>query len=183
MSRRSLRGSPPLAREQPPGGVATEGLARITPARAGTTFCVELGEQFRRDHPRSRGNNYQASLQFHPVRGSPPLAREQRLQIIGICLVPGITPARAGTTKIIRPFWPGAEDHPRSRGNNTFRRGSECATVGSPPLAREQQTYFAPCKKDGGITPARAGTTPICFDFRPVNRDHPRSRGNNSRHQ
>ena len=71
-------GSPPLAREQPKRVVLRRGESGITPARAGTTIlsrnpCACIG-----DHPRSRGNNSSGALLSPDIRGSPPLAREQR---------------------------------------------------------------------------------------------------------
>ena len=95
---------------------------------------------FLQDHPRSRGNNLPYWAVVGTVAGSPPLAREQPISPEDMRYGMRITPARAGTTnmreakKIIR------EDHPRSRGNNYQNSVGAYADMGSPPLAREQQS-------------------------------------------
>ena len=68
-------GSPPLAR-----GIRkycremgyTHG---ITPACAGNTQNLTLGEAIDRDHPRLRGEYSEMSLHHYGKPGSPPLAR------------------------------------------------------------------------------------------------------------
>ena len=131
----------------------------ITPAHAGTTNsfnCVTLTCQ---DHPRSCGNNYPAVLLAFYQTGSPPLMREQLSGCSSSVLSNGITPAHAGTTSwrsCIRPFH---EDHPRSCGNNLTFSVCLIASLGSPPLMREQPLTAATTSGQSGITPAHAGTT------------------------
>ena len=93
----------------------------------------------------------------------------------------GITPARAGTTFLFPPCCTVAWDHPRSRGNNSAALRLTEANRGSPPLAREQLTCIIRLRNNGGITPARAGTTAFWFFCWRGFQDHPRSRGNNQR--
>ena len=91
-------GSPPLAREQQ-GTVATAYVQlRITPARAGTTALRKSQKATNEDHPRSRGNNQCNPCAWVAHKGSPPLAREQRILTIRMLQQSRITPARAGTT-------------------------------------------------------------------------------------
>ena len=147
-------GSPPLAR-----GIRkycremgyTHG---ITPACAGNTQNLTLGEAIDRDHPRLRGNTtsgqtvitavwdrprlrgeYSAldALNLFGV-GSPPLARG----ILGNELTPlwktGITPACAGNTSIRNRQYIILRDHPRLRGEYTKKNPIFTAFSQSLPL-------------------------------------------------
>ena len=71
-----------------------------------------------KDHPRSRGNHFDCVYNWDHNLGSPPLAREPLYSLFRKIEMPGITPARAGTTVLdsssAKPPW----DHPRSRGNH-----------------------------------------------------------------
>ena len=71
---------------------------RITPACAGTTCRTRRPCFSGRDHPRLRGNNLFTASRNVAARGSPPLAREQLCGISSSLVLPGITPAFAGTT-------------------------------------------------------------------------------------
>ena len=115
-------------------------------------------------------------------RGSPPLAREQRLRGRRRFLAMGITPARAGTTEPDKQRLHEQEDHPRSRGNNHICSNPSNAQPGSPPLAREQLK----CRGNSPLrirsTPARAGPAFGVGMWALPSGDHPRSRGNNQIH-
>ena len=52
-------------------------------------------------------------------------------------LIPGITPACAGTTKAVAHTGEGREDHPRVCGNHNVERELTYEYVGSPPRVRE----------------------------------------------
>ena len=98
-------GSPPLVRERPVKTALRCIFLGITPARAGKTpeWCqlVCRGQ----DHPRSCGkdDNGFSSKSFSP--GSPPLVRERLTTPPGTVLLTGITPARAGKTKIVKGWF------------------------------------------------------------------------------
>ena len=175
-----IAGSPPLAREQPIRYRHPAGGAGITPACAGTTYQEALFAAGAGDHPRLRGNNADGPGEFKPIQGSPPLAREQ-LSDSRVTFVPsGITPACAGTTMRTSSGTTPLRDHPRLRGNNGYNAFEQRGQLGSPPLAREQRKLSLYSLRDGGITPACAGTTLTASSVSAQFRDHPRLRGNNS---
>ena len=74
-------------------------------------------------------------------------------------MMPGITPACAGTTVGIVSRLLEIRDHPRLRGNNQLFILWYPAHTGSPPLAREQLKQMQTQTGMIGITPACAGTT------------------------
>ncbi|CAG7844725.1 hypothetical protein USB125703_00972 [Pseudoclavibacter triregionum] len=152
-------GSPPLAR----GARAAVGRAHwrigITPARAGSTASWCRWGRPSRDHPRSRGEHVIPDFDDAGKPGSPPLARGAHGKGGRRRVLPGITPARAGSTSTrrSRPRWP--RDHPRSRGEHSNSSRNAAMTSGSPPLARGAQGDVAARSACHGITPARAGST------------------------
>ena len=91
-------GSPPLAR-----GIRkycremgyTHG---ITPACAGNTQNLTLGEAIDRDHPRLRGEYFYCESLRMEVVGSPPLARGIHSKFTTNSTTSRITPACAGNT-------------------------------------------------------------------------------------
>ena len=93
-----IRGSPPLAREQPYWPERIASWIRITPACAGTTKWVTNQFDYPKDHPRLRGNNSRRATGKTQGIGSPPLAREQPADATVSTIETGITPACAGTT-------------------------------------------------------------------------------------
>ena len=68
-------------------------------------------------------------------------------------------------------------DHPRLRGEYTFKAMSMVEKLGSPPLARGILGQGLSNVGSGGITPACAGNTPFLRQNATVSRDHPRLRG------
>ena len=90
-----------------------------------------------------------------------------------------ITPAHAGTTLGRSTILTSLEDHPRSRGDNSFTDPRVRNIVGSPPLTRGQPCLFPVEAAPSGITPAHAGTTNIYSGWQGILQDHPRSRGDN----
>ena len=75
----------------------------------------------------------------------------------------GITPARAGTTDVPVNFQNHPRDHPRSRGDHLPWMSAMTSILGSPPLARGPRLGIGTEEGFFGITPARAGTTPVRF--------------------
>ena len=137
-SRRSNKGSPPLARGVLDHCNERATLVRITPACAGSTsngFMVSTAIQ---DHPRLRGEYMFIILIRLLNQGSPPLARGVRLNITFYGNRKGSPPLARGV-----------------RLNITFYGNRK----GSPPLARgvpaPRQTHGTPTR----ITPACAGST------------------------
>ena len=132
----------------------------ITPARAGKTRSARPLSALKWDHPRSCGKDPGLTVQSLSRLGSPPLVRERRARAMADTRERGITPARAGKTKL------------RCR-----RRHS---AQGSPPLVRERRCHKNFIVAACGITPTRAGKTASCLSRGHRLRDHPRSCGKDS---
>ena len=116
--RATQAGSSPLARGargQDPYGIINY---RIIPARAGSTPRRQRRRALHRDHPRSRGEHVPAALPRLLVHGSSPLARGALVAALGIVMLGGIIPARAGSTYRYAPLGRQLADHPRSRGEH-----------------------------------------------------------------
>ncbi len=181
--RQSLRlpagrpGSPPLVRERPIQGAIELIGGRITPARAGKTLRARQQVAPKWDHPRSCGKDAMKMMLFQRNGGSPPLVRERQIRGLTARRKAGITPARAGKTRIT----PGdefiAEDHPRSCGKDNIMKCIMTMYSGSPPLVRERHPDGIADEVGVGITPARAGKTRNLQLARCNAQDHPRSCG------
>ena len=89
----------------------------------------------------------------------------------------GITPARAGKTKILWYMYGFTQDHPRSCGKDTVGCCHCRLCSGSPPLVRERLSTGTTRSGKSGITPARAGKTTNVYQNLYEIRDHPRSCG------
>ena len=92
------KGSPPRLRVQPLVEFDGKEYTGITPALAGTTWCVPMQFFTVRDHPRACGYNHRGKRIRRPLQGSPPRLRVQPWEIKTQTLNGGITPALAGTT-------------------------------------------------------------------------------------
>ena len=96
------RGSSPLARGLLSSTFHGAVNVGIIPARAGSTLPPTPQRQYSPDHPRSRGV-YSLSVRTRlPHRGSSPLARGLRLDLLRHTVGRGIIPARAGSTTTSR---------------------------------------------------------------------------------
>ena len=153
------------------------------PARAGETMKRRFACTCAGDHPRSRGGNGQRVFTIISHTGPSPLARGKRRGAGCGQLLAGTIPARAGETKpCCRPTC-SAKDHPRSRGGNRCARVSVARTNGPSPLARGKLLRRLLGRLQLGTIPARAGETFSKDKLCGLARDHPRSRGGNSRTQ
>ena len=112
------KGSPPLVRERRIGLLWSFKCHRITPARAGKTCTHAYLYRLSRDHPRSCGKDQRHDFFNLCGWGSPPLVRERPFDMCYTVSTDGITPARAGKTKCVRPPPGAAQDHPRSCGKD-----------------------------------------------------------------
>ena len=172
-------GSSPLTRGKHMITNSFTGKVGIIPAHAGKTLASRQTSRLAGDHPRSRGENGVAYARTPRYVGSSPLTRgKQAGQRICFRHL-GIIPAHAGKTSLAPTSTGCAEDHPRSRGENTSLKltikagkGSSPLTRGKPDLRRYTATYQ-------GIIPAHAGKTRTSWVRSCRPRDHPRSRGEN----
>ena len=170
-------GSSPLARgplcEIPP----TPFSDGLIPARAGTTVGVGTGGTGTGAHPRSRGDHRRLGTLERRYRGSSPLARGPRGRRPDTRTLRGLIPARAGTTSLISRRTRCARAHPRSRGDHRSIRNPRRAHWGSSPLARGPRGTRRCSAGNGGLIPARAGTTVVTHQSVKTWGAHPRSRG------
>ena len=129
-------GSPPLAR-----GILDQRCRHccrigLTPARAGNTAASRGPCRSGGAHPRSRGEYIYVAILPEDKWGSPPLARGILDDLVLGTGISGLTPARAGNTRV-REFRPsGGKAHPRSRGEHASAFSLITMIPGSPPLAR-----------------------------------------------
>ena len=149
----------------------------IIPARAG--FTRRAPQRFRaaRDHPRSRGVYPRLTRFMGMTSGSSPLARGLLTGPRNRPDWPGIIPARAGFTWILRMVGSVTGDHPRSRGVYGQSGVARESGAGSSPLARGLLRRRTWPWRSSGIIPARAGFTQQYPRATPTQSDHPRSRG------
>ncbi len=174
---RSHLGSSPLSRGARAGQCDVLRAERIIPAFAGSTRrCLSLTMPGW-DHPRFRGEHAIAfakntmNVGSSPLsRGAPPARR---------CTARGrrIIPAFAGSTHARRCRGRLVWDHPRFRGEHPVRTASWTPDAGSSPLSRGARRRRPARRREGGIIPAFAGSTPCCGTRRRPGRDHPRFRG------
>ena len=110
-------GSPPPMRGQGHRRHEGEGVPRITPADAGTSFHQSAVQTQMRDHPRGCGDKYDNIKSFVQDSGSPPRMRGQVLSGEVIEAWNRITPADAGTSDFSIQKISVEQDHPRGCGD------------------------------------------------------------------
>ena len=92
-------GSSPLARGPRIREFAGGHFGGLIPARAGTTSPVQWSCHCAWAHPRSRGDHASLNAIREVPEGSSPLARGPLESVECLSGVPGLIPARAGTTE------------------------------------------------------------------------------------
>ena len=132
-------GSSPLTRGKRACTRASSWCRRLIPAHAGKTLASSASWRLTAAHPRSRGENSEASGREYFQVGSSPLTRGKPRAPVGQALAPRLIPAHAGKTRRRLRSCRRLGAHPRSRGENALRV--------RPP--RERQ----------GLIPAHAGKT------------------------
>ena len=108
------------------------------------------------------------------VRGAAPntsVARAAR----------GIIPARAGSSCLTRCARPPRWDHPRACGEQGSPSALRRMSMGSSPRVRGAEPRDEDGRDDGGIIPARAGSSSCPAPVRAQTWDHPRACGEQSR--
>ncbi|VEH09349.1 Domain of uncharacterised function (DUF2825) [Corynebacterium kutscheri] len=138
-------------------------------------------DRLAREHPRSRGDNACRYQHGSLGTGTSPLARGQHLVAAAKENGNRNIPARAGTTTPTASKASAIPEHPRSRGDNSFRVWGKKQSWGTSPLARGQPNNGFTTLVLMRNIPVRAGTT----DWETVGilseGEHPRSRGDNRR--
>ena len=161
-----------LGRQQKPS--ATRGLI---PAHAGNTIRGGAFIEGCPAHPRSHGEHPILVRGLVRLRGSSPLTRGPFGGGCGGSHPRGLIPAHAGTIPPSKSLAPGAEAHPRSRGDHMRVPISIPTTLGSSPLTRGPSHVPSQPPLAAGLIPAHAGT--IRAGNTPLGRywAHLRSRG------
>ena len=152
-------GSPPHTRGQVPSVLLSEYIYRITPAHAGTRLRSANPVALAADHPRTRGDKSRKRDCSMALAGSPPHTRGQAEGIFRNKIMQRITPAHAGTRLCQSAATARQKDHPRTRGDKSFRMPGCTCTRGSPPHTRGQVILDGKKKPVYRITPAHAGTS------------------------
>ena len=166
-----LMPTPPRARGRP-----TNAAGNVATGR-NTTWSLRRHRLSMSEHPRVRGDDPDpAATRFLPF-GTPPRARGRRARREPPRLLPGNTPACAGTTAG-RPA-PGTRgpEHPRVRGDDDQSPARHPRVTGTPPRARGRPLRGPAVPVPAGNTPACAGTTGPRSTRRAAGAEHPRVRG------
>ena len=129
-------GSSPLTRGKHPVQGDRARPRGLIPAHAGKTPIPKGTHHAYRAHPRSRGENRSDVRRWIDHTGSSPLTRGKLFVGIPGFLTLGLIPAHAGKTRGTGASRPGAEAHPRSRGENGLGERGRVQRVGSSPLTR-----------------------------------------------
>ena len=172
-------GSSPLTRGKPPMTQAAPGDLGLIPAHAGKTRRATKRVARSKAHPRSRGENGQASAAYFAARGSSPLTRGK----LGCPIPPaargGLIPAHAGKTALEKNGAYTGKAHPRSRGENRRERHTRSNGAGSSPLTRGKPRHWRAHHRPPRLIPAHAGKTAAWDITADGFTAHPRSRGEN----
>ena len=176
-----VRGSSPLTRGKPRLLEILLHGTRLIPAHAGKTRPEHPRTARTGAHPRSRGENGPAAGMVPRVVGSSPLTRGKQTNA-ALAGPPGrLIPAHAGKTWSYVTGPDNLWAHPRSRGENAFRRRKRQHTRGSSPLTRGKRPRAQPLHASQRLIPAHAGKTPRRHRVAASLPAHPRSRGENGR--
>ena len=172
-----ITGSPPHTRGKDVPARFPAVTIGITPAYAGKRTTEAACHCAPWDHPRIRGEKFDAAGVCVGGVGSPPHTRGKE-SIYRTARKPvGITPAYAGKSGESARYKTRSRDHPRIRGEKVDIPAGTTSIQGSPPHTRGKVWARALVKPTSGITPAYAGKSPSNQDRSPSNRDHPRIRG------
>ena len=177
-------GSSPLTRGKRGILRTSRSVVGLIPAHAGKTRASLVSAWAGAAHPRSRGENTEATRGAALKRGSSPLTRGKRGLHGARPARSGLIPAHAGKTRVSQPSGSGGGAHPRSRGENAGGRVFGQGDGGSSPLTRGKLVPRALAANEGRLIPAHAGKTPQSSRAARPFAAHPRSRGENtqSRH-
>ena len=133
----------------------------------------------RRDHPRSRGENFVIEIVSMRTPGSSPLMRGKHGHVSNWQNPHGLIPTHAGKTlaRAARSRQRGA--HPRSHGENQPRVRRHTPPPGSSPLTRGKPQDVWIERLQERLIPTHAGKTWSATERSPSRTAHPRSRGEN----
>ena len=110
-------------------------------------------------------------------RGSSPHVRGAPLAVCFLCVLSGIIPACAGSTRCATLFMEPPRDHPRMCGEHLPRKRRFGTNSGSSPHVRGAPVSYYSDSGGYGIIPACAGSTDCGPPVYCPPRDHPRMCG------
>ena len=173
-------GSSPLTRGKRRVFRRSVGVRRLIPAHAGKTSSPQCTRSACAAHPRSRGENVVADTKKFSRAGSSPLTRGKHRLADRLQDRERLIPAHAGKTARPQSRSRAPAAHPRSRGENSFRRDSAGIKGGSSPLTRGKPPRVRRAGGQQRLIPAHAGKTRCDRRRGRSYGAHPRSRGENS---
>ena len=162
------------ARRDADGFIAQQ---RIIPADAGSTGRRKRSGSLRGDHPRGCGEHRAYRPDALLVRGSSPRMRGTLQASRVIVVLPGIIPADAGSTMVMKNMPDAGGDHPRGCGEHSSSDAGMNPGWGSSPRMRGAPAGHLPGGHLGQIIPADAGSTAVRVLCRLRIQDHPRGCG------
>ena len=175
--RRIMTGSSPPVRGAPIGPVNADNTSGLIPARAGSTRLDHHQPARNGAHPRPCGEHRRAAAFLSgesgsspPVRGAPAAPHRGRA-------LPGLIPARAGSTLMRTCARTRSWAHPRPCGEHLPHFLKLPQWWGSSPPVRGARARTALQGRSVGLIPARAGSTTRPDRPRLSMRAHPRPCG------
>ena len=173
-------GSSPLTQGKPADDNRPPDSHRLIPAHAGKTNSAGLYPISLPAHPRSRGENEFGWPLPDLTSGSSPLTQGKRWRRRWRVSRRGLIPAHAGKTCPALSTGSGRRAHPRSRGENFQAKTIPARGPGSSPLTRGKPCSPLRRSRSTRLIPAHAGKTALKGERDPIERAHPRSRGENT---
>ena len=129
-------GSSPHARGTPRADDEVRRRRRIIPACAGNAPLARSGHMPYSDHPRMRGERFDAAVALNSATGSSPHARGTPQHAPDLARAGRIIPACAGNAPCPASPLRYQPDHPRMRGERVSSERPCAAWIGSSPHAR-----------------------------------------------
>ena len=148
---------PRMRGEEVLGHALAAGATGITPACAGKRARFLRACRRSGNHPRMRGEET-IMPPLHPIlQESPPHARGRVSGLIARDVIPGITPACAGKSRLRCDAVASPGNHPRVRGEEAHASMTGAHQLESPPRARGRALDLRVGTLGRGITPVCAG--------------------------
>ena len=173
-------------------------VVAVDPAESAKRDELTAGHARSSPHVRGTGRDAHgrvAALGITPPRGeqstqvetdrlyleSSPRVRGAAILVNVSSIFSGIIPARAGSSCLTRCARPPRWDHPRACGEQGSPSALRRMSMGSSPRVRGAEPRDEDGRDDGGIIPARAGSSSCPAPVRAQTWDHPRACGEQSR--
>ncbi|EFL00787.1 LOW QUALITY PROTEIN: conserved hypothetical protein, partial [Streptomyces sp. SPB78] len=171
------RGPSPHARGAEAGALHPGPRPGSIPARAGSSRSCRRRCSRRGVHPRTRGEQQLALPEDPAAWGPSPHARGAVVGRAQTGEARGSIPARAGSSRRLRAYWPAPGVHPRTRGEQVGDAEDVVAARGPSPHARGAVDDHPSHEGGVGSIPARAGSGTCSGCWAQRRGVHPRTRG------